>query len=293
MRSQIPVPGTKSPSSVVYTRGNYILEGVIRDLRYQNGGPFVNPSHVVVSGGSAGGLATFLHVHQFREALPIGKVKMAAIVDGGFFPEYPRKSLLRTECKKTFAQKMKKIYHLTQAMAGLPQACIAAQGKTGKNTFHRCMFASNVIRTVPVPLFVINSKYDLVHILHIIGYSLQETGQDKVREVNAYGANITSQVLQAVRKHQKKGGIFRQSGAFLDSCERHTTGTDVDYANVNVGGTAVNEALFHWTKQVFGSSSNNGSGGGTGRKFWVSDAPYPCSTGCCRKGKDSEGRSHG
>eukprot|EP01052_Picozoa_sp_SAG31_P018304 SAG31_NODE_1292_length_8967_cov_2.998985_5_plen_282_part_00 len=63
----------------IYHRGNYILRAVIAELKSSI---MASATHVVISGDSAGGLATYLHAHQWRRALP-PTVAMVALPDSG------------------------------------------------------------------------------------------------------------------------------------------------------------------------------------------------------------------
>ena len=78
-------------------------------------------SHVVVSGDSAGGLATYLHSHQWRERLP-PQTLVVALSDSGFFVD-DRKSM-PAGCRATYAESMRSIFEVSNASGGLHPGCL-------------------------------------------------------------------------------------------------------------------------------------------------------------------------
>lgn len=260
-------------SPPLYSRGNFILQAVIRDLK-SPGALFSDATDVVVGGSSAGGLSTFLHVHQFYQAFS-PSVKMAAIPDGGFFREW-KIAPVQKNCSQSFYETMKAVYDISQPQGGLPKECIEAYPNPG--SYHRCMFAANVAPTIEVPLFIINSKYDRIQIRHILGYTEGKNETDAIRSIRRYGIGMRREITDAIRRQRKKGG--KASGAFLDSCERHVE-TRRYYDSARVKDSTLNAALSQWVQYALNYKNRNYKNKNRRRrKDFYSNALYPCED-CC------------
>jgi len=139
----------------------------------------------------------------------------------------------------------------------------------------RCMFAAQSGLYLPMPVFMLQPKFDSWQ----IG---SELGTDDAAEVNAYGAALERDLmitLQAPRS-ERLTGLQRGSGVFLDSQKHHTAMPQWDgcdpWKRVKINGVAMNTAVEKWLAsmmmvQPLGKDDD---------MSWVSDEPYECST-CC------------
>lgn len=197
----------------LYMRGNYILKAVIQDLKGK-GKPLEKPKTVVVGGNSAGGLATILHVHQFRQALAQNDVNVAGISNGGFFLGSNEKHEKRAgSCTKTFSDRMSGMYRLARPEDGLSKACIKEASKPSER--YRCLLAAKALPHVPVPMFVVNSKYDPRQLTENLGYSRSSSSKKKKgsNKKKRGGGGSSSRRLQARgSSNNNKGSNKKGSG---------------------------------------------------------------------------------
>ena len=100
-------------------------------------------TEVVVSGCSAGGLATFLHADAWGAALPGAKV--TAMPDSGFFLDY---NATAAGGRMGYGQLMRWVCSAMNSTGGLPAACVAANPSDPC----KCIFAEHVVATAKVPL---------------------------------------------------------------------------------------------------------------------------------------------
>ena len=112
-------------------------------------------TEVVVTGSSAGGLASFLHVD--RIAARVGaSARTVAAPSAGYFVSTrtaPRRGAALRDSMRTLVA----LHNLTPAPAGaLSTHCLA----TSLGAPHECMLAPQMPRFVQAPFFVLNSKYD-------------------------------------------------------------------------------------------------------------------------------------
>ena len=108
---------------------------------------------IVISGCSAGGLATFLHCDRWAAAInqtTQGQTKVACVADSGFFLDAEREPRYETKMRNVFA-----LHH--SSAAGLDADCAAKY--TGAEAW-RCMFAQYTVPFISTPVFALQSKYD-------------------------------------------------------------------------------------------------------------------------------------
>ena len=78
----------KNPAIAVYNRGSLILDATIESLLANPLRPLSAATEVVVGGGSAGGLATFIHCDRWAAHFEPAKTHYACLADSGFFLDY-------------------------------------------------------------------------------------------------------------------------------------------------------------------------------------------------------------
>ncbi|KAM3322688.1 pectin acetylesterase 8-like [Capsicum chacoense] len=133
------------PETKVYYRGARIFKAIMDDL-LQKGMP--NAENAILSGTSAGGLATILNCDKFKSLLP-KNAKVKCVADAGFFIN------AKTISGTSDIQKMyNKVVNLHGSAKNLPPSCTSAMKPS------LCFFPQNVVPYVQTPLFIINSAYD-------------------------------------------------------------------------------------------------------------------------------------
>jgi hypothetical protein len=243
--------GDKDTATVVgnttlHFRGRAILDAEIESLLNERG--MSNATDVVVSGCSAGGLATFLHCDHWAEAITRateGHAKIACMPDSGFFLDEDR--------GPKYGSKMRNVFHFQESSAaGLNAACFAAHAHTGDP--EKCIFAQWSSAHIKTPTFPLQSIYDSWQTGNVMG-------RDKATVQNAFGRNVTA-LVKAQLLAQPQHGIF------LDSCQHHCgawNGPEID-------GMKSSAALLDWYQKGSQNLQNKG--------FFNQDQAYPCAK-CC------------
>ena len=120
---------------------------------------------VVISGCSAGGLATYLHTDQWCDAIAKAqpKVKCAGLPDSGFFLDYqqPGQSplppgTLGNTIPGDYHRGLQWSFEMQNASAGINVDCVAAH-QSGEKDVWKCMFAEHVSPFVHTPIFAMQS----------------------------------------------------------------------------------------------------------------------------------------
>ena len=225
-------------------------------------------SDVVISGGSAGGLAAFLHADWWCDAIRTSgtaksgsAAKCAALPDSGFFLDYesPRATAAPPPAKYRagyFQAYMRWAFGAFNASGGLHPGCIAAMA--GRGTPSLCMFAEHTAPFVHTPLFALQSQYDSWQRYFVLDTSAED---------QRLGDNITARLIA------NSIGPHPENGAFLSACGYHTGGWDW----LKIDGDWQHEAFASWYSSL-------GSGNASRKRVWHEVHTYPCAA-CCKPPK--------
>ena len=203
-------------TGTLHFRGRAIREAAHAALVADHG--LAHASEVIVSGGSAGGLAAFLHADWWCDTLGATTAangalrKCSALPDSGFFLDYeyqrakvvPPPGSIHGGYYRAY---MEWAFDAFNASGGLHVDCVAAMASIG--TPNLCMFAEHTAPFVHTPLFVLQSEYDSWQRYFVL---------DSSSEDQHLGDNITARlVANVIDAHP-------QNGMFLSVCGYHTGG---------------------------------------------------------------------
>jgi len=250
--------GDKATPTVVgdttlHFRGRAILDAEIKSLLSDRG--MNKATDIVVSGCSAGGLATFLHCDHWADAVAkatSGKSKVACMPDSGFFLDEDR--------DPTYGSKMRNVFKFQESSSnGLNAACVAAHKSTGDP--EKCIFAEWTSEHIKTPTFPLQSEYDSWQTGNVMG-----KGDDATQ--NEFGRNLTARVHALFLKHP-------QHGIFLDSCHHHCGA----WNGPQIDGMKSGVALQEWYNKGSPALANKG--------LFNQGKSYPCDA-CCEGSGNSE-----
>lgn len=243
----------------LHFRGKRVREAMAKDLMENRG--LSEATDLIVSGCSAGGLATFLHTDQWCDMVP--SAKCAGLPDSGFFLDYqdpgvacsPQSTYTKDRLGNTIDGNyhcgLKWTYTIQNATAGIHQDCVAAH----KGEEWKCMFAEHAAEHIRSPIFAMQSQYDSWQTGNVQG-----TGGDPKTQV--LGNNITARIQSMLMAKNN------ESGAFLDSCHHHCGA----WNSIRIDGDLVSVAMQKWY---------NGIGKPGNKRLWNQNKAYPCEA-CCK-----------
>ena len=243
----VDVPG--GDVSPLHFRGQAIVDAALETLRADFG--LADATELVLTGCSAGGLATFLHADSVgawaRANLP-ALVKYGAVPVSGNF--------LRRETVSgapVYPDQMATIFNLSGAAAGgAPAACLAA--KPAADAW-QCNFAREAYASSASPIFVLDSSFDSWQSDNI----MTQYEPDAWRACSKDPSACTAEQMWAVWAWQ---GDFATSltttaqhdapgnGAFVYACHTHCSGTGDQYATFEIGGTTMAQAVDAWWRSL-------------------------------------------
>ncbi|XP_045796777.1 pectin acetylesterase 12-like isoform X2 [Trifolium pratense] len=174
-----------------------------------------NANQALLSGCSAGGLASILHCDEFRTLLP-KSTKVKCLSDAGFFLDVADVSGGHT-LRNLFGGVVK----LQEVQKNLPKSCLNNLDPIS------CFFPQNLINHVQTPLFLLNAAYDAWQLQE----SLAPPSADPHGSWNnckSNHANCDSSQIQTLQNFRNqmlndmKGfSATPQSGLFINSCFAH------------------------------------------------------------------------
>ncbi|KAK8981570.1 hypothetical protein V6N11_027982 [Hibiscus sabdariffa] len=200
-------------TTLLYFRGKRIWEAIVRDLLSKG---MANAHQALLTGCSAGGLATFLHCDSFARMLPKASVK--CLSDAGFFLDVKDVSLNHT-IRSTF----KAVVSLQGVKRNLDRRC-----RKSMYDPELCFFPQYTLKYITTPFFVLNSVYDAIQFHRSwVPYSADvgRTWGHCRHQLAACNADQIA-VLQGFRHRMLKALSYllkdkQSGGTFITSCLTH------------------------------------------------------------------------
>ena len=257
-----PIVNSKNSSQLMYYRGKRILNAIFEDLALNYG--LNDATDFVVGGGSAGGLATFIHTNYIAvNFFDLTKTKLVSMPDVGFFIEYNG-----WNGKTQWANHIKYGYNMHNVSSSIIDSpCF--DNKNWNNS--ECVFAQNIAGDNIIPTFALNSQYDQYQAQSILG-----TGTSNATLLNEYGQNFTRILINNyLSRNSVSGNIY---GAYIDGCYHHDAINPIYFSGLNIDGDTQATAFMKFY---------NGLGKENNKVFWYQNVTYPCDK-CCPSTQNDE-----
>jgi len=197
----IAVKDHKNNTAQLWMRGRNNFNAVIDDLQSTQG--MSKATEVILSGGSAGGLAVFYNLDHLVTLLP-PSVRVTGFPDAGFFMDAPN-----------YVADFKgadPVWNVTGS-GGTNANCLAAYPASEA---WKCLLAPFILEHIQADIYVMNSAYDAWQIgnnkpgcVSTASNPCDDSG------VQAYGTALKARVRAALAAKKTAGG------AFIDSCYVH------------------------------------------------------------------------
>lgn len=210
-------PTNSSTETKLYFKGKNIINAVFEDLKTNQG--LYQATDVVISGSSAGGLTTFLHLDYIAEMLNPNS-KIVGLPDGGYFLDF--------EGSPQYHSKMIWNFNIMNSKSGVDSKCI-------RNYIlepSKCIFAENVLPFIRTPIFILQSNFDSWQKDNIYG------GNDE-EGFNKFGNKMLSLLLKTIQTNKNVSG-------FIDSCLHHCG----LWNQIEIDKTTQAEAFFAWYNNI-------------------------------------------
>lgn len=218
----------------------------------------------LLSGCSAGGLATILHCDEFRNLFP-SNVKVKCFADAGLFLD-----AVDVAGGHSLRNFFGGVVGLQGVKNNLPRTCTNHLDATS------CFFPENLIGNIRTPLFLLNAAYDSWQILSSLApHSADPRGLwDNCKYNYAKCSASEIQFLQGFRKHMlnaiKGFSMSKRNGLYIDSCFAHcqSEGQDMWLSknSPHIGNKRIAPAVGNWYFDRAGCKAI--------------DCAYPCDKTC-------------
>ncbi|KAL2345548.1 hypothetical protein Fmac_006833 [Flemingia macrophylla] len=193
-------------------RGQKIWQAAIEELLSKG---MQKANEALLSGCSAGGLASIIHCDEFRSLLPTS-TKVKCLSDAGFFVD-----AVNVAGGHTVRNLFGGVVNLQEVQKNLPKSCLNQLDPTS------CFFPQNLINHVETPLFLLNAAYDAWQLQESLAPpSADPSGSWKNCKLNHAHCNSSQiQFLQDFRNQMlndvKGFSGTSQTGLFINSCFAH------------------------------------------------------------------------
>jgi len=234
--------GNQSPSSSapLYFKGQDILEAIITDLNLRYNFTSM-ATDVIVSGTSAGGLATYLHSSYFKERMPGARV--VAVPDAGFFLDHAVYGSTEHKWYQTISYASSPALWNSSLRGKGPRLCVETIG------IAKCMFPQYMYPFLSDVdgIFTLQSSYDTAQqaIIFQLPCDYAQPGGCSAEEQDAftrYAETLRSTVAQTVQQW-----FSQRDGYFLTSCYQHEEScTWRDWFGIRIEGMSANDTLYRW-----------------------------------------------
>ena len=239
----------------IYYRGYYNLKAIIEALKTDHG--MNKATEVILTGGSAGGAATFIHADQIASMLPNTVKRYKASPFSGMFLRHAN-----VENRAVYETQLKHVFEMQNCTYGVDSHCIANKKAADR---HLCMFGQENIKTTMTPMFVFNSMYDAWSLRCIMAaepvaasspqnyncsaapgwYNCVEQescSATQFGELNTKWADDYRSMIKANTGLKNRG-----NGLYAYSCHQHGAEVKGDYwVKTKVNGVIMRDAFMKW-----------------------------------------------
>jgi len=190
------------PGESLYFRGIKNLDGTF-DWAFRHG--LDKATEFVLTGHSAGGLSTFLHVDRVADRLakeaPDCKHVRAAPT-GGYFLDHANFKY----DEHAFMGYVKYMYHMHNLTFGADGGLTAECQSAFASNPHYCFWSPYMHKFIRTPFFMFNSKYDAYQLARVLDVKGMETAEEQ-SAVLQYGSDFLKDFEQ-LQDEPKNGGMI-------------------------------------------------------------------------------------
>ncbi|CAN6700701.1 unnamed protein product [Malus baccata var. baccata] len=256
------------PATNLHFRGARVFRAIIDDLLAKG---MKNAQTALLSGCSAGGLASILNCDNFHSLLPVG-TNYKCLADAGYFIN--AKTVSGTQYIQTFYSE---VVALHGSAKNLPASC------TSRMSPGLCFFPQNVVPQTRTPIFFVNAAYDSWQIKNILAPGVADP-KGAWKNCKLSIKNCSPSQLQTMQEYRLQfldavAGASNSSsnGLFIDSCYAHCQiGTQETWLATDspmLSKTTIAKAVGDWYYDR--------------TPFKNIDCPYPCNPTCKNREFDS------
>ena len=231
----------------LYFRGHGVLSAVIDALLDKEG--LKEAEAVILTGCSAGGLATYLHLDYVRSRFPNSDVH--GIADAGYFID-----AANTKGQMYIRSQYQYVYHMQNCSGVVNNDCVMSKMESDR---WQCFMAQYTYPYIKTPVFVLNSEYDTWQLDNILqlGCLPPHCNETQMKAFTNWRGTFLAALEPAVES--------TANGLFTDSCLYHCQSLENrSWSEIKVGGQNAHDTFSAWYlkgpgkgKEIDGEYPNN------------------------------------
>ncbi|TYJ09090.1 hypothetical protein E1A91_A11G117100v1 [Gossypium mustelinum] len=231
----------QNEANQLYFRGQRIWSTAMEELMAKG---MRNAEQALLSGCSAGGLASILHCDEFKDLFP-STTKVKCLSDAGLFLDATNMA-----GGHTLRDMYRGMVTLQGVQKNLPNTCTSQMDPTS------CFFPQNLIANIQTPLFLLNAAYDAWQVQEsLIPSSADPHGFWRDCKMDHSHCNSSQMLFLQDFRNQMLSAIngfsmSNQNGLFINSCFAHCQSERQDtwYANDSprIGNKAIAASVGDW-----------------------------------------------
>lgn len=287
----------------LYFRGRYNIDAIMAAVSaniMQAAVPWSEAFDIVLTGCSAGGLATYLHADYVAEkfiapnrpAPPGGPSRFGAfhvVPISGFFLNHDN-----IPGSQVYGDQISVIFNLANSTHGVNDACIAGEAP---NAWH-CNMAQYVYKYIKSPIFPLNSAYDSWQTGCILTAEPVTLANDTSHNGNCSAvpgwASCSSNPEACTTAQMGPYNEYRASfiddmnvtataqaagnGGFIVSCHTHCEAQSSGWTQFKIGGVSIMEAVGAWIAS--GSNAPAAENWHWDCQYHADSSPHNCNPTC-------------
>ncbi|GFP81552.1 hypothetical protein PHJA_000298500, partial [Phtheirospermum japonicum] len=169
------------PQTNITYRGARVFNAIMEDLLAKG---MSNADNVILSGGSAGGLATLLHCDSFRQQIVPNAKRVKCISDSGFFMH--AKNLPGAKEREDYFTRVVEL-HVLKALE-YNNLSVSVQN-------FQCLFPEYLVDDIQTPLFILESSFDY----HQVSSLFRNIYNSNRKKQNYYYNNLNNSMIPNIQ----------------------------------------------------------------------------------------------
>ncbi|KAF5176518.1 Pectin acetylesterase, partial [Thalictrum thalictroides] len=196
----------------LFFRGRLIWKVIIDELSTMG---LANAKQALLSGCSAGGLATLIHCDDFSELFP-RNANVKCLADAAFFLN--EKDVSGNYTMRSFYFD---VVHLQGVARSLHRDCVS------KMEPYKCFFPQEIVKNIKTPVFLVNPAYDFWQIQHILAPDASDPYQNwqkckrNIKNCNPHQLEVLQGFRDSLLSELSEFLQNKDSGVFINSCFIH------------------------------------------------------------------------
>ena len=213
----------------IYFRGHRILNAVLSAL-IQNE-QIDQAEAIILTGCSAGGLATYLHLDYVQSMFP--DIKVHGLADAGYFID-----AANIHWQMYIREQYQHIFVMQNCSGGVNSDCI--RSKKGSERW-QCFMAQYTYPYIKTPIFVLNAEYDTWQLENIlqVGCKAPNCNDKQMLKVAYWRTKFLKAILPVIRS--------TTNGLFTDACLKHCQSLiDRTWSEIRVLNQTAHDTFVNW-----------------------------------------------